>query len=164
MKVHQVIRVFGVAIILIIFITGTSLSAPFQFTELDIDFRDWVGADWQNSIAIGNVTVAALNAGSRSPHFLYQDSIDGLGIRGGEHDEIDITEYLRIQFSTPLNLHGFGVNDLFGAPDGGGPGFGEMGFARFYDSSYISIGEISFQGINSTGSNGEQYVEFAATA
>ena len=46
--------------------------------DLDVDFRDWVGAYGQTSWTQDAVTATAMPQGS----LLYQDGTDGLGILG----------------------------------------------------------------------------------
>lgn len=53
--------------------------------NLAVDFRTWAGANNQPSWTVGNVTATALPTGAK----LYQDLTDGLGVLGGEDDEID---------------------------------------------------------------------------
>lgn len=148
-------RIIAVTIVSVLFSAGGALSAPFQFNDLAIDFRDaaWSGAFWQSTFTVGDVTASA-TSGSQ---YLYQDTTDGLGILGGEWDEIDNAEYLGIGFSAPITVNGFGITDLFEAADGGGNSLGEMGFARFYNSSGL-LSEVSFFGAFSDQGNGEQYI------
>jgi hypothetical protein len=149
-------------IMVVSFTAGMAFSTPFQGIDLDIDFRDfidWSEADHKPLWSVGDVT-ASTNT-SPEQNYLYQDSDDGLGVRGGEHDEIDLTEYFKISFLKPLDLLGFGVTDLFGKSDGGNNSFGESGTASFFDELNKQLGEISFQGIKSSGSNGEQYIGYA---
>jgi hypothetical protein len=143
-------------IMVVSFTAGMAFSSPFQGFDLDLDFRDWSEANWKSSWSVGDVT-----ASPNPQNLLYQDSDDGLGVIGGEHDEIDLEEFLKINFSKPQDLIGFGVTDLFKANDGGNITYGEYGTASFFDDLDNHLGEISFQGIGSSGSNGEQYIGYA---
>ena len=100
-----------------------------------VDFRDpaWVGANGQNSFAVGGVTATAScnNPGTCDgspvgPYSLVQDSTDGLGIFGGVFgidlgpDEVDPkllagcrTEVLRVQFGSPTGIDSILITDLF---------------------------------------------------
>lgn len=81
-----------------------------------INFKDasWSGAYGQNTFTVGSaswgfdVTVTA-NPGAS----LYWDAQDGLGIRGGEPDEVDRAERMTVSFSQSVSLLDFGLTDLF---------------------------------------------------
>ena len=82
-------------------LAGTA-SATIIPSGLDVDFREapWDDADNQPNWTVGGVTaeVAGVQAN------LYQDSTDGLGVRGGEDDEIDGEETLKITFADPYGI------------------------------------------------------------
>ena len=84
-----VIAVFGVVL------TGNAMAIP-AYGDLAVDFRTWVGADNQATWTVGNVTAASTPLSSTT---LYQDNVDGLGVRPGELDEIDGAENLNVTFS-----------------------------------------------------------------
>ncbi len=150
-------KILVIATVIFLIKTGSASALPFLGTNLDIDFRDplWTSAFNQPSYTVGDVTASA-NSGSR---YLYQDTTDGLGILGGERDEIDNTEYLGISFLNPINLRGIGVTDLFAAPDGYGSR-GEWGQALIYFADFSPRFEVNFYGNDSNQSNGEQYIDF----
>jgi len=127
--------------------------------SLDVDFRttDWSGALNQTSLTVGNVTATALPAGA----LLYQDSDDGLGILGGEPDEIDKSEQLRIDIAGGMSLNALWLTDIFSAEDGGD---GEEGSVLITVISPSSSFTLPFAGYWPLGTNnGELYVPFGAT-
>jgi hypothetical protein len=91
-----------------------------------IDFTDsvWSGAHGQNNYTVNlplfgfDLTVSA--NGNRN---LYWDAQDGIGILGGEGDEVDRQERLTISFSQSVSLLDFGLTDLFNER-----GYRERGF------------------------------------
>jgi hypothetical protein len=99
----------SLAAILILLLAGTAAA----FT---VDFRDaaFSGANYKTSFTTGvdglAVTLKAGPYGAR----LYQDSIDGLGIRYSyDKDEIEGSERLRILFSAPVFLSSALITDIF---------------------------------------------------
>ena len=142
------------------FLCGAAAAIPLV-GDLNIDFRTaaWSGADGQGSFGpIDGVTAIANPAGSK----LYQDSKDGLGIKGGEPDEIDNGEILEIDLTglgAGIALTGVWITDLFDSPDGG---IGEKG--------YLELGIVgggwmnfAFDGNFANQANGEIFVDFGAT-
>lgn len=148
----KAIRIFFFSFALLLF-TFTAAHAIPLVGDLAVDFRtsDWSGAYNQTSWAVGNVTATALPEGSR----LYQDNIDGLGVLGGEPDEIDHAEQILVTFSGGMNLRGLWVTDLFQYPDGAGNPWGEHGTVLI-NGSYL----FNFYGNDSDQANGEQYIDF----
>ncbi len=152
-------------------INGYCHKARMNFTEkptdLAIDFRDWAGANNQPSWTVGNVTASALPSGAK----FYQDNIDGLGVLGGENDEIDnISQFEQIEVTIAgrMLLSGMWLTDIFlSSATGNSPSEnynrsnpdGEPGQVLINGTT-----TISFKGIESnTGSgglNGELFVSF----
>ncbi len=126
---------------------------------LSIDFRDtaWGGANGVQSYTVDGVTAGAAGKEPHDKEFLYQDTTDGLGILGGEDDEIDGYEWLAI-FLPNLDVSGFMVTDLFASPDGNNLQ-GEHGEVYLFNGS-SEIGHYDFYGENSHQGNGEQYIDF----
>ena len=146
-------------IVVVTSITGTA-SATIIPAGLDIDFREmpWDGANGQPLWTVGNVTAEALLGDGK----LFQDNVDGLGILGGEDDEIDDREQLKVSFDTPMALLGVWITDLFRPDDG--DGFGESGRVEltFADTTMTTI----FFTANDPGQddgNGELFVQFNTT-
>lgn len=140
------------AVVLIAFTSAYAIPA---IGNLTVDFRTsaWSGADNQASFAVGTATAAALPAGRT----LFQDNVDGLGVRGGsENDEIDQAEQIRVTFAGGKNLRGFWVTDLFASPDGAGDPLGEHGRIVINGGALT----IDFYGNNSDQANGEQFIDF----
>lgn len=139
-------------------IAGTA-SATIIPAGLDIDFREapWSGAFGQPSWTVGNVTAEALPGDNN----LYQDSVDGLGVLGGEPDEIDNRERLKITLDTPMALLGVWITDLFRAPDGDGAGEQGAVFLTYTDGTDF----ITFfaSDLGQDNGNGELFVPFDAT-
>ncbi len=125
---------------------------------LGIDFRDaaWSGANGASPFTVGEVTATAMPAGNN----LYQDNIDGLGVLGGENDEIDLIEKLAVDFNfvTNTKLTGVWITDLFESVDGG-PNH-ENGQVELTLTD-LSVLIFTFNGDESDQGNGEQYVDFA---
>ena len=134
--------------------------------ELDIDFRaaSWRPDGLQSSLSHQALTVSAEEKHGRHwlAEMLYWDNVDGLGILGGEDDEIDGRERLVIHFDQPVHLAGVWLTDLFGSPDGGSR-FGERGSVNIFlggnqgqrfDEREIFSGRLSDQ------RNGEQFIAF----
>lgn len=127
--------------------------------NIDIDFRDgaWSGADGNNPYYVDGITATAVGG----LNTLYQDSNDGLGIRGGEYDEIDGAELLQLSmdadfYDTQGLLTGLWLTDLFSDPDGSGQG--ESGWVVLYNAALEVIGEFFFHAQEWV-YNGEFYVD-----
>ncbi len=83
-----------------------------------VDFRSdgWSGADKKKKYTVDGVKAKARGGDKK----LYWDNIDGLGIYGGENDEIDNCESLKIKAG--MYVTGMWITDLFKASDGGNDG------------------------------------------
>ena len=130
--------------------------------NLDVDFRNapWTsGAHGNASYADGNTTATA---GPNGATLFANDALDGLGVLGGEIDEIDNQEFLRLDFATAIDISTVWITDLFAAPDGGNNPDGEMGFAQVFFDDATSV-VYDFIGNNSDQSNGEQSFNIAGT-
>lgn len=85
-------------------------------SPIGIDFRssDWSGANYDHSFSFGGVTATAFSSKKKDNIAkLYKSSSDGLGIRGGENDEIDSWEWLVIDFDSPTFVTDIWISDLF---------------------------------------------------
>lgn len=132
-------------------VSAQAFSASIIPDDLEIDFRDWAGANGQNPYVVGSTTATATGGN------LYQDSIDGLGVQGGENDEVDGDEELLITFQNALSVVSFWVTDLFKAKDGDGKSDGETGQAIVtYSDDSTEI--LTFIGLESHQDNGEQLI------
>ncbi len=125
-----------------------------------VDFRgaDWDGADFSNSFTVNGVTATA-NGGLGT---LYQDNTDGLGIRGGEQDEINGSEFLELTFDAAYyaanqQISGAFLTDLFAPMDGSG--IGEMGWVDVYLAADAFLGRFNFHQLDAS-PNGEFFVSF----
>jgi len=145
----------------IIFSAG-ALATPIV---VDIDFRagDWNNADTENPYEVDGLTATAIGDDGG----LYQDSTDGLGIRGGDQDdEIDGDEILRLTFAGNFYdshgaITGVWLTDLFQAPDGDGDG--ETGIVTIWGvGGDIILGTFEFHQTEFA-SNGEFYVDFGGS-
>jgi len=139
-------------------LAGNALAIPSD-VDWAVDFRssDWSSlgsTPYAHSYSVGIVTATALPG----DNVLYWDSTDGLGVRGGEEDEIDNLEQLQIDFDGGKYLSGVWITDLFKADDGGADG------ERGHYALDLMIGDDvtdSFTGIYDLGTeNGELYVDF----
>lgn len=131
--------------------------------DLFIDFRssDWAQSYGQKSYTVGNVTAGAFrDLPSSKQRRLYQDSVDGLGVLGGQvSSEINRNETLRVFFDFDQSIHtsltGVWLTDLNGVF---GNSFGEVGQATLtvnsQDSSYNFFGGYANQ------INGDFWLEF----
>ncbi len=126
---------------------------------LSIDFRDtaWGGANGEQSYTVDGVTAGAAGEDPHTDEYLYQDNTDGLGILGGENDEVDGYEWLTISLPN-LDVTGFMVTDLFAYPDGNNPQ-GEHGEVYLFNGS-SELGHYHFYGADSNQGNGEQNIAF----
>ena len=128
--------------------------------DIDIDFRKapWNLAHGNNPFLADGITATASGGYNR----LYQDSNDGLGIQGGEYDEIDRSELLTLEmdadfYDTHGLLTGVWLTDLFAAPDG--DNLGESGWIVLYDTTLTEIGKFFFHATEWV-ANGEFFVDF----
>lgn len=126
-----------------------------------IDFRgaDYEVCDNELTCTVDGVGISA----SPDDSLLWWDSIDGIGIRGGEEDEVDLSEKLIVDFSDPINTYGVWITDLFTVSDGDGNLVGERGSVTLYDPSGDELDSYFFSGENSDQANGEQLVLFGGT-
>ncbi len=120
------LRVIAPVLVLGALLTGVA-SASIIPSPIAIDFREaaWAPANGLHSYTVGSVTATAL-PNTPFARLLYQDGIDGLGILGGEMDEIDLMELLRVDIVGGKLLTGAWITDLFGTPDGGCGEFGRL--------------------------------------
>ena len=143
--------VFGVAV---------SASATIIPDDLAIDFRsaEWKGANGWSVYTVGNVTVRAYDADNLGWNAkLYQDEVDGLGVLGGEDDEMDRYEFIWVHIKGGMMLNGVCITDLFDAPDGGDTGEkGQMLFSALGGSVHFS----QFYGSDANQDNGEIWIDF----
>lgn len=140
----------------LLILAGTVQALPLP-ADLAIDFRDseWHAADGQTTWTIGDITVLA----QPNNAILYQDTTDGLGIKGGEPDEIDRLESLVIFFNTPYVLRNVAITDLFRSNDGN-QALGEEGYVSLYGTDDALLQTFTFFGNDSDQANGEQLVDF----
>ena len=139
---------------------ASALFAAAQANALIIDFGSpaWTpAANAQPSFTVGDVTAVAGPAGSL---LFAADPQDGLGVRGGEIDEIDRAEYLKIMFANAISLQSISITDLFNKDNEGGDGSdpvnGEVGYLSLWFGGLQVGSTLTFYGINSTQANGEQ--------
>jgi len=129
--------------------------------DIDIDFRAaaWSGAQFQGpSYSADGITATAVGGWQR----LWQSNDDGLGIWGGENDEINGSEVLQLAmdadfYDTHGLLTGVWLTDLFSDPDAYGQG--ESGWVVLHNAALEVIGEFFFQAQEWV-ANGEFYVDF----
>lgn len=148
---NMMTRLFAVALV--------AISAHATADPIDVDFRgaDWSGADGSPSHASGQILANAHHGSGR----LYQDGTDGLGVRGGEQDEIDGEEWLEIviaegYYAANALITGVFLTDLFNSPDGAGAG--ETGWVRAFLADRSML-HIDFQQTEDV-PNGEMWVSF----
>jgi hypothetical protein len=117
---------------------------------LDIDFRttDWSDADGENSWTVNGIT-ATVTAPENG--LLYQDDVDGLGVKLDEIDEIDDYERITIDFGAGFFADSVWITDLFEAEDGES---GERGRINLFGDSGL-IGTETFWGNEADQTNGE---------
>jgi hypothetical protein len=142
-------KIFCFFFIMLLFAFTAAHATPIPAVgDLTVDFRtsSWSGADTQSIYTVGNATATALPGGST----FWQDSVDGLGVRGGQPDEIDGSENIQVDFAGGMNLRGVWLTDLFKSPDGAGDPLGEHGQVRINDTSVFN-----FYGNGSDQVNGE---------
>ncbi|MFZ5572391.1 MAG: PEP-CTERM sorting domain-containing protein [Thermodesulfobacteriota bacterium] len=147
-------KVYILHVLLSFFLLSGVCSATIITGPLAVDFRNmsWAGANGQASYSVGPVTAVA----GPGEDTLYQDGVDGLGILGGEPDEINAGEILAIVFNTPLPLSGVWITDLFAGPDGGN---GETGQVTVFNTG-AGPSIFPFWGNNADQGNGEIFVDF----
>jgi hypothetical protein len=151
-----------------IFLSGNAsaltMPGPIPPGPLDIDFRltDWLDANGEHSWTVGNVEATAL-----WDKFLYQDTNDGLGIMGGEPDEINYREKLKINLGLGedegIYVSGVWITDLFAAPDGIDGEEGRVKLKVIEDGGGTSYQYFDFLGGNAHQDNGEIFVDFDTT-
>lgn len=147
-KLRVIIPVLAVGVLLTGVVSASIIPSP-----IAIDFRDaaWAPANGLHSYTVGGVTATALPSQPMA-RLLYQDGIDGLGILGGEMDEIDLMELLRVDIVGGKLLTGAWITDLFGTPDGGCGEFGRL----FINDTQM----FAFDGNFSDQANGEYFMSF----
>lgn len=132
----------------------SSASAILPIGDLYVDFRTnvWSRANGVNTFNVGDITIDATPATAN----LFQDSVDGIGISGGEPDEVDNAEMLKVTFAgtSGNGLNGVWILDLFeerttDVPDA------KFGFLKINGTT-----TIDFIGLNSDQANGEQFISF----
>jgi hypothetical protein len=141
-----------------LFLAGSIFAIPVG-VNWAVDFRTaaWSSADGQATHTVSGITASALPGGK----VLYQDSNDGLGIKGGENDEVDRAEQLEVSFGSGLMVTGVWITDLFLSADGGLDGENgevELNIVAAADQTF------SFTGVFPQGTgNGELYVPFGTS-
>ncbi|MBW2339522.1 MAG: PEP-CTERM sorting domain-containing protein [Deltaproteobacteria bacterium] len=138
---------------------GGAASATIISDSLVIDFRtsDWAGANGRSVYTVGDVTVSAYDVHDPGWHAkLYQDEVDGLGVLGGQDDEIDRHEFIWVHIKGEMMINGVWITDLFDAPDGGDGEKGQMLFSDLGGSFYF----FQFYGNDADQGNGEIWVDF----
>ncbi len=140
-----------------VFLAGTAFAIP-SSVNWAVDFRDakaWEAAKGKTSHeGVDGITASALPGGNK----LYWDNTDGLGILGGEPDEIDSTEQLQIGFEDGIYTTGIWITDLFTDPDGGSDGENGQVTLTFLDGADQIF---DFSGLFKPGQgNGELFVDF----
>jgi hypothetical protein len=142
-----------------IFLSGAVSALPIP-AQLDIDFRDdaWDDANYNHAWTVVDVQAIAL-----WDRLLYQDPTDGLGIRGGEQDEINYREKLIVNLGLApdqgIYVSGVWITDLFEEPDGVD---GEEGRVKLK----LVGGQLmyfDFSGNDADQENGEILVDFEGT-
>lgn len=149
-------------------VAATALIAAAQVNAEIIDFGSapWTpGADGLTSYTVGNVTA---EAGPKGKLLFAADSADGLGVRGGEEDEVDHSEALYIKFASAIKVHTVLLTDFFpkvhpaesadGVTDDGSLPSGEYGHINLWLGGVKVVPTIDVFGSNSVGGNGEQLV------
>ena len=134
-------------------VSGSAMAIP-SVGDLYIDFRSdaWSAANYNTEITVYGVTV------SSAPDRMWWDDRDGIGIRGGEKDEIDGQEGLNVDFGVAgMWLTGVWITDLFEANDGGADGEDGAVTLTLLDGVLLVL---EFNGNISDQVNGEQYVDF----
>lgn len=144
-----------------IFLSGTVSALTFPGPipgPLGIDFRDeaWAPAHDEHAYIVSDVEAIARPYSAR----LYQDEIDGLGILGGEPDEINYREKLKVNlglgYGEGIYVSGVWITDLFDAPDGKDGEEGRVSL-KLVGGGFISF---DFFGNHAHQGNGELLVDF----
>ena len=143
-------KIIGLAVSLLFIVLTPANTLAVYAPSLDIDFRDaaWGNANRDHSFSSGGVTATAFKKdwrGRTKNADLYQDRNDGLGIRGGENDEIDSWEWLEIDFDNPTFVTEMWLSDLFGPPKESPR---EEGYVKLFNGSSF-LGTIDFSGVAS---------------
>lgn len=134
---------------------GRACRRGLRFT-IDFRSRAFAGCDGASTCTVGDTTLDATPAGE-----LWQDSLDGIGIRTNEPDEIDFEEILVVGFGTDgFTSQGLWITDLFEFVDGNDDPRGEVGAVELYDLGGSLLTILFFEGNDSDQANGEQYVDF----
>jgi hypothetical protein len=148
------LRVIAPVIAVGVLLAGVA-SASIIPSPIAIDFRGaaWAPANGLHSYTVNGVTATAL-PDQPMARLIYQDGIDGLGILGGEMDEIDLMELLRVDIAGGKLPTGAWITDLFGTPDGGCGEFGRL----LVNNSLM----FTFDGNASDQTNGEFFLSFGS--
>lgn len=133
-----------------------AVSALFAAAHSNAAIIDFGSAAWtpaannQSSFTVGDVTAVAGPAGAL---LFAADPQDGLGVRGGEIDEIDRVEYIKVLFANAVSLQSLVVTDLFNkdneGSDGSDPVNGEVGYVSLWFGGSQIGSDIVFYGKNS---------------
>jgi hypothetical protein len=115
---------------------------------MSVDFRSsaWAAADGHHShgVTYGSLSVTATAYWGQHSANLGWWRHDGLGIYGGEPDEIDRREWLQVSFSRPVKINKVLFTDLFRRhPNGhndGTPFCGEVAAIGFRGETYFYHG------------------------
>ena len=129
---------------------------------IDFGSAAWTpAANNQASHTVGDVTAIA---GPTGALLFAADPQDGLGVRGGEMDEIDRAESITVLFANAVSLQSIKVTDMFDKDNEGGDGSdpvnGEVGYLSLWFGGLQVGSTLTFYGINSTQANGEQTFVF----
>jgi len=133
-----------------------------------IDFRsgDFSGADGQHSFGFNfddpagmpvNATISAFRDGDgeEAAANLWWDSMDGFGVRGQENDEVDSTEFIRLEFSKTIGLSHIFFADLFSGETHGGRTYNEAGAYQTDGGLIVEFDANQLAGTFGTPGNGE---------
>lgn len=150
------IKTFFAAILVLTSITANASSLV---PSLEIDFR---ASDWNSAFGLNTYTYDGVTLSTQpTTKTIFQNRIDGIGILGGEPDEINPGEMMNIGFDYSTSwasaLTGVWITDLFDFPDGGINGEEGLLQLTLADGTII---DFSFFGKNSDQANGEQYIDF----
>jgi hypothetical protein len=141
-------------------VSALTIAGPIPPGPLDIDFRhsDWSSANGQHEWTVGDVQAIAL-----WDRLLYQDTTDGLGIMGGEPDEINYREKLKVNLGLDpdegIYVSGVWITDLFDSPDGVDGEEGRVTL-KLVSGDFMSF---DFFGNDADQGNGEILVDFEGT-
>ena len=135
-----------------------------------VDFRSdsFSSADNQHSVSgevegVGFIVSAyRLNdAGEMEEALLWWDARDGLGVRGGEEDEIDGNERLIITFDTVIGLSELFFSDLFAGENTMGIIVDEAGTAALDSGVMIDFSADELLGTDGNKANGEHVLSLS---